>query len=128
MTSDRSAAGPPRWHAAIAWALVGERLALPEPGRPDPTTLVTDLAAVGWTADRIGGHASSRLQREQAWPHPVPPDLRAGTGPAQLHAALAATRTLLGLATLETRPPSGRTRLDANEQRLLRDVPPHHGT
>lgn len=120
-------ADAPRWHAAIAWALVGEEVALPEPGRPDPAVLVADLAAVGWTAARLREHAGDTVADERAWPHQIPPALRRGCGAAQLSAALGRTRGLLGLVTLETRGPSGRTRLDADELRLLRDVPPHHG-
>ena len=118
----------PRWHAALAAALVGEELSLPEPGRPDVGVLLAGLAAVGWTAERVGAHARARVAAEQAWPHAVPPGLRAGCGAAQLHAALGSARTALGLAALETRDPSRRTRLDADEQRLMRDVPPHHGS
>jgi len=125
MTADP---GPPRWHTALAVALVGEELALAEPGRPDVALLLADLAAAGWSADRIGDHARARMAGEQAWPHAVSPRLRAGCGAAQFHAALASARAALGLASLETRGPSVRTRLDPDEQRLMRDVPPHHGS
>ena len=116
----------PRWHAALAMALVGEELVLPEPGRPDVGALLPDLAAAGWPADRIAEHARARALAEQAWPHPVPSALRAGCGAAQFHAAVATARAELGLTSLVTRAPSRRTRLDADEQRLLRDVPPHY--
>ncbi|MDQ7992494.1 MAG: hypothetical protein AAGC63_05865 [Propionicimonas sp.] len=118
----------PRWHAAIAAALVGEELDLPEPGRPEIPGLLADLAREGWPAARIAGHARSRVAGEQPWPHQIPPRLRAGCGAAQLHAALAAARNQLGLGSLEVRGPSRRTRLDSDEQRLMRDVPPHHGS
>ncbi len=119
--------GPARWHAALAWALVGQQVELAEPGSPDPEQLVRDLAARGWPAERIREHAVEVVHAEQPWPHQIPPELRAGTGAAQLFAALGRTRALLGLVALETRAPSARTRLDADELRLMREVPPHHG-
>ena len=115
-----------RWHAAIGYALVGEELGLDEPGAPDPDRLVVGLAAFGWDAARIAAHARAAIETEQPWPHRIPAGLREGCGAAQLHAALERTRALLDLVTLETRGPSTRTRLDADEQRLLRDVPPHY--
>lgn len=118
----------PRWHAALAAALVGEDLDLPEPGRPQLDTLLADLARAGWTGDRIGQHVATAIATGQAWPHPIPPQVRAGCGAAQLHAAIAAAREQLGLGSLEVRVPSRRSRLDPDEQRLLREVPPHHGS
>jgi len=94
---------------------------------PDPERLVAQLADAGWPRERIRAHALGRAADEQPWPHQVPDELRAGCGAAQFYAALGATRALLGLVTLESRPPSGRTRLNPDEERLLRDVPPHHG-
>lgn len=116
----------PRWHAAIGYALVGEDLALDEPVQPDPARLVTDLADAGWDAGRIRAHASAAAEAEHPWPHRIPAELRRGCGAAQLHAALGRTRALLDVVTLETLAPSARTTLDADEQRLLRDVPPHY--
>jgi len=118
----------PRWQAAVGYALTGDDLALDEPGRPEPEALVEALAGAGWSADRIGSHARALLAEEGVWPHPVPSALRAGCGAAQLAAALGRTRALLGLITLETRAPSTRTRLNADELRLMREVPPHHGS
>lgn len=119
-------AAVPRWHAAIGYALVGEELALDEPGAPDAALLVSQLAAAGWDAGRIAAHARATVEAEQPWPHRILFALRAGCGAAQLHAALGRTRALLDVVTLETRGPSGRTALNADEQRLLRDVPPHY--
>ena len=116
----------PRWHAAIGYALVGEELALDEPGVPDPPRLVAELTVAGWDAGRIAEHALTLIEAEQPWPHRIPSALRAGCGAAQLAAALGRTRALLDVVTLETRAPSGRTALNADEQRLLRDVPPHY--
>lgn len=116
----------PRWHAAIGYALVGEELLLAEPAQPDPARLVADLVAAGWDAGQIRAYASAAAAAEQPWPHQIPARLRGGCGAAQLYAALGRTRALLDVVTLETRGPSARTRLDADEQRLLRDVPPHY--
>ncbi len=115
-----------RWHAALGCALTGEELPLAEPGVPDPAALVDDLAALGWTRDRIAAHARAEAAAEHAWPHPVPAALREGCGAAQLAAALVRVREALDLTSLETRPPSPRRRLTPDEVRLLREVPPHH--
>ncbi|MGB7961657.1 MAG: hypothetical protein WCF12_01670 [Propionicimonas sp.] len=117
-----------RWHAAIGFALVGVELAVDEPGQPDPDALAKALVADGWTGDRIAARARARLQAGMPWPHPVPEALRRGCGAAQLLAALGATRAALGIATLVTRSPSVRTRLTPDEVRLVREVPPHHGS
>lgn len=117
-----------RWQAALGYALTGQELALAEYGRPDPVALVADLAEAGWTADRIAGHAHALAAAEVAWPHQVPADLRSGCGAAQFAAALRAARQVLDLASLEVRPPSGRLKLNPDEERLMREVPPHHGS
>jgi hypothetical protein len=114
-----------RWQAALAYALVGAELPLEE-GRADPDAAVAALTDLGWTAERIGTHAREVVAAEQPWPHPVPQALRSGCGPAQFHAAVARARELLGLTTLEVRTPSRRTSLNADERRLLAEVPPHH--
>ena len=119
-------AATPRWHAAIAYALVGEELGLTEPALPEPQRLVAELRDAGWDAERIAVHALGTIEAEQPWPHPIPAELRQGCGAAQLHAALGRTRALLDLVTLETRAPTTRTRLNPDERRLLRDVPPHY--
>jgi hypothetical protein len=115
-----------RWHAALGYALVGVEFDLAEPGAPDPSALVAALADAGWPSERIAAHARTEVAAERTWPHPVPAPLRTGCGAAQLAAALGAARAELGLSALETRPPSRRRALTADEQRLLREVPPHH--
>lgn len=114
------------WHAAIAFALTGEALALGVQPAPDMAALVAQLDAAGWTTERIGAHAHGTLGHE-AWPHPVPDALRAGLGAAQLHAAIGRARAHYGLEVLVVLSPSRRTQLDAHERRLLADVPPHFG-
>ncbi len=115
-----------RWQAGLAFALVGEDLGFAATDGPEAAELVDLLAAAGWTRDRIAAHAASVIAAERPWPHPVPAALREGCGPAQFHAALTGLRQRLGVQTLETRPPSARRRLNADEQRLMREVPPHH--
>ena len=117
-----------RWHAALGYALTGCELELAEPRRPDPQALVAGLDAAGWPASRVGEHARERVADEFAWPHAVPPTLRYGCGAAQFAAALRAVRDLLGLTTLEVRPPTRRSTLNPDEVRLMREVPPHHGS
>ena len=115
-----------RWHEALAFALVGERLDFGVQKAPEPASLVAELGGRGWPVDRVHGLAAQRAAGEQPWPFPVPDALRGGLGAAQFQAALAACRDLLGL-TGEARAPSTRTDLSPAERRLLADVPPHHG-
>ena len=117
-----------RWQAALGYALTGDELEFAETGRPDPVSLVTALADAGWPAQRLEDHARGLAAAEASWPYQVPPALRAGCGAAQLAAALRVARELLDLSNLEVRPPSGRLTLNPDEERLMRDVPPHHGS
>jgi hypothetical protein len=116
----------PRWQAAVAYALTGTEPSVTETGQADPAAALAELASLGWTAERVGAHAREVVAAERPWPHPVPAELRQGCGPAQLQAAVTRARELLGLVTLEVRPPSRRHRLTADEKRLLAEVPPHH--
>lgn len=114
-------------HSALAWALVGEQLDLDPATVLDQDALVTQLAEHGWNAAAIREHAVACHAREEVWPHQVPPELRAGLGAAQWFAALGELRDRLDVVVLEERPPSTRTQLNADERRLLADVPPHFG-
>jgi hypothetical protein len=115
------------WHTALAYALVEQDLDFPASEQPDPAALLTSLTESGWSSERIASHARAVIGAERPWPHPVPTALRQGCGPAQFHAALTRVRELLDLRTWETRSPSDRQQLNADEQRLMREVPPHHG-
>jgi hypothetical protein len=115
-----------RWQAAVGYALTGEELDLTEPGRPDIDALVEELRTAGWPAERIRRYAVATVEAGRAWPGQIPGPLRVGCGAAQLAAAVGRAREQLGLVALETRPPTGRTRLNADEQRLMREAPPHH--
>lgn len=114
------------WHRAIAFALTGTDADFGVQDAPDPATLVAELAERGWDAERIAAHARD-VPGTEPWPHPVPDALRAGLGAAQLHAAIGQARGRLGLEVLTVLPPSRRSRLTADERRLLGEVPPHHG-
>jgi hypothetical protein len=117
----------PKWHSALAFALVGVRVELVETGQPDPQELLVELASMGWDPVRISDHAHEMVAAERPWPHPVPRQLRDGCGAAQFHASVNRARQLLKLESLETLPPSERQELNSDEVRLLREVPPHHG-
>lgn len=116
----------PRWHAAMGFALTGEVLDVTEPGKPDVAACVAALTDLGWTSERLAAHAREEVAAERIWPHPVPDDLRQGCSPSQLQAALLALRHMVGLDVLITRGPSPARALNADERRLLADVPPHH--
>ena len=105
----------------LALALVGERLDFGVQDAPDVPGLLDELAARGWDRERIHhvAHGTS------PWPFPLADADRAALGSAQLFAALRDARRRLGLEVLEVRPRSRRTHLDADERRLLADVPPH---
>jgi len=97
------------WHQALVFAVTGERR--PELGRQD----APDVTAVVALLDGAPRGA-----------HPVPSDLTAGLGAARFAAVLADLRGRLVAAApqpvLASRAP------DADERRLLGDVPPHHGS
>ncbi len=117
---------PAPWHRALGLALTGEELDAGVQDAFDADAAVAALAASGWDAPRISEHAHAVAQAAP-WPHPLTREQRGGIGPAEFHAALLRVREALGLAVLTVLPPSTRTRLDADERRLLSDVPPHFG-
>ena len=101
------AGGATTWHQALAYALTGERRAeLGEQEEPDLEVVVAALAG-----RPLGAYA-------------VPADLRAGIGAAQLAALVTQLRTRLAP---RPRPVLADRAPDADERRLLADVPPHHG-
>lgn len=97
------------WHQALVYAVTGERR--PELGHQDEPDLEVVVDALD---DRPRGA------------YPVPADLRSGIGAAQLAAVLAELRRRL--AASGTRPVLAERRPDADERRLLAEVPPHHGS
>ncbi|HET7725099.1 MAG TPA: hypothetical protein VFK68_10710 [Propionibacteriaceae bacterium] len=112
------------WASDLAACLIGQPVDLP--GSVTGARAVLDaLAERGWPSARIVEVAHARFEAEQEWPFPVSRDVVA-QGPAQWYALVADARALLGLEGI-SRPPSSRTTLDADERRLLGDVPPHWG-
>lgn len=106
----------PAWHQALAYAMTGHRY--PELGRQDRPDL-----------EQVADFLRPRLpDRRTGPPRPVPADLTAGLGPAQLWAAVSELRRRLELDQPVQRAAVADRPLTAEEQRLLRDVPPHHGS
>ena len=97
------------WHQALVYAMTGERR--PELGRQT----APDVAAV-----------VALLGDEPRGAHPVPPDLVDGLGAARFAAVLAELRSRF--ATRAPHPVLVARAPDADERRLLSDVPPHHGS
>jgi hypothetical protein len=113
------------WYQALAYALVGQ---LRKELDPEPRDIGALLEALG------GVHTVARHRRQQrelaggVWPHPVPQALRSGVGPAQFQALLhQAVAAVVAADRPATRPVTSARPPSADEQRLLRDVPPHHG-
>lgn len=125
---------PAAWPDLVALALTGVPLdaagAAPAGGSgggpADPEVIAAALAAAGWDAEAIRAHALAELASGRGWPHIVDPSARRGTSPAQFWAVVKDVRRVLGLETLAVAAPSRRTVLDADERRLLADLPPHH--
>jgi hypothetical protein len=114
---------PPRWHAALAYALLGPPARdLTEPGAPRLDVLLAELGGRELVRDR----AIAARSGGEVWPYEVPPELRAGLGAAQYAAAWAALLTALDPLTTNARPVVADRALTADERRLLADRPPHH--
>jgi hypothetical protein len=109
-------AEPLTWHQALAYAVTGRRY--PELGRQERPDLeqVTEFLR------------PLLADLEPRPPQPVPADLAAGLGPAQLWAAVAELRRRLGVDPSRASTAVADRPLTQEEQRLLRDVPPHHGS
>lgn len=120
MTSEQT---EPRWHAALAYALLGPPARdLPETGTPKVAQLIADLGGVdALRAEAVGARAA------RTWPVAVPAELRRGLGAAQFAAAWTALLSELGPLTTNARPVVADRALTADERRLLADRPPHHG-
>lgn len=122
-------ADQPRWNAALAYAISGRRWDdLAEAGTPD-LALVADRIRQRFPGgpSALQAEITSRRQAGEPWPYDLPADLRAGLGAAQWLAAVAELRQRLAVGPQPDRPVLSNRRPDADEQRLLRDVPPHHG-
>ncbi len=111
-----SVPGPERaWHQALAYAVTGRRLAdLSRQAVPDVEALAVELRTRTAPSELTGSS------------HQVPPDLMEGIGAAQFVAVLGVLRQRLA-ADWPTSTQVARERpLEADDRRLLREVPPHH--
>lgn len=104
---------------ALARALTGEDLAV-----GSVAALADELAAHGFTAERLAEVRRAAQAAERPWPFPVPQEARRAVGFARFDAALAHARAELGLSGLTAAKPAGRP-MNRDEQRLLADRPPH---
>lgn len=114
------------WQAVVAYALTGERLAVTRATDFDAALLARDLVALGWERARVESLAEAAQERGEPYPCPVPSELRPGIGAAQLAAVVRQARLALGLIGADAGSVSTRTDLDADERRLLAEVPPHY--
>ncbi len=118
-----------RWQAALGYALTGCELQLAEPGRPDPQALVEGLDAAGWPASRVAEHAARAGRRRSCLaPRTCRPPFAPAVVPPSSPQRSRRPGSCCSLTTLEVRAPSGRLKLNPDEERLMREVPPHHGS
>ncbi|GAB3922357.1 hypothetical protein GCM10011575_14020 [Microlunatus endophyticus] len=120
---------PARWNAALAYAITGQRWDdLAESGKPELVQLADEIRRrYPGGVEALQARIIGRVQQDEPWPYEVPDDLRAGLGAAQWWAALSQLRRRLAVGPQPDRPVLSDRKPDADEQRLLRDVPPHHG-
>ena len=120
---------PARWNTALAYAITGRRWDdLDESGAPELQRVAEEIGhrfpgGISGLRPEILAH----LRAGEPWPYPVPADLRVGLGAAQWLAAVTRLRELLAVGPQPDRPLLSDRRPDADEERLLREVPPHHG-
>ncbi len=110
---------------AVAAVLTGERSQAPSQAGWRAEPLVDWLASVGWDAARLTARRRNCQQRRSPWPGPLPEDLAAGLEFARYSALLAQVRRLTGTDGLAARIHCGPTVIGPEEERLLREVPPH---
>jgi len=106
---------------AVGYALTGIVPTADGPEPFDPAELVELLGG----ATRLRAHAAETRAAGRPWPHPVPAELRDGLGAAQLYAAVEQARNLVDAPATKVRGPAAAP--GADDLRLLREVPPHHG-
>ncbi|QGN33616.1 hypothetical protein [Microlunatus sp. Gsoil 973] len=121
-------AQPPPWNATLAYAITGQQWSLPESGRPDPVLIAREieLRFPGGLA-AVRSTITERRRAGESWPYQIPAGLRAELGAAQWLAALGDLSRRLGVGPQPERPVLSDRKPDADEERLLREVPPHHG-
>lgn len=109
-------------NAALSFALTGGVVDVADRARWNARDFVADLGVAGWDVQRI----SALAQTGAVWPFPVDAELVAAVGFAQFSAALAQAKSELGLTGWDAPIVSHRSRLTADELRLMHDVPPHY--
>jgi hypothetical protein len=117
------------WQEALAYAVTGIRWAdLDRRAAPDLEDVADTIASRhpgGLPALRE--EIRARRSAGEEWPHPLPVELLRKFGAAQWLAALTQLRRRLQLDPTPQRPVVSGRAPDAEERRLLAEVPPHHG-
>jgi len=112
--------------AAVAEALTGQR---PFAGAAagSPQEAVEVLADLGFDAVRLQQVRRLRQEASEPWPFEVDRELLRRVGFARFGAVLARVRQLTGTDGLVPTVHEGPRVIGPAEQRLLAEVPPHHG-
>ena len=114
------------WHRALAHALTGEDLPLPDGPGPATEALASELETAGWDRSRLRAHAAAARAAGRRWPHPLPLDLADRLPAAQFAAVLAELTGDWRLAPTVRRVRHQQP-LRPEDGRWLRDLPPHFG-
>lgn len=121
----------PEFLHALGLAFTGEALGLSGTGETDGGPAVEGLAqwfaAVGWPVERLQALREQRQADDQPWPFVVDPEVIRPLGFARFLAVQKQARAELGLDGLHPTVHHGPRVIGAAEQRLLAEVPPHHG-
>ena len=114
---------------AVGLSLCGVGVtALGERGEETVERYVADqLTAVGFGAESLQRLRHECQEQERAWPFEAPRELLRAVGFARFGAVLKAVRAELGVDGLVPVVNNGPKVIGPAEQRLLAEVPPHHG-
>ncbi|MGL5406633.1 MAG: hypothetical protein ACRDAX_07625 [Propionibacteriaceae bacterium] len=115
------------FHSALAKALTGEDIDLGEQEKPDIVLALAQLAQVGWDTARIAELRKQCRVSQQPWPIPVPASARGDISAATWLALVSQAIAQLGITDRAQYARVDRP-LTADEQRLVSQVPPHHGS
>lgn len=134
---NRVSVEPVAWHSALCFAITGvwfDDLGVqPAPDLDRVEQLIMQRTPGGEQA--IEADIARRQRLGLAWPYPLsdlpddlPHDVAASIRPAQWLAAAGALRQRFGLDRAGCHRLRSERQPDADELRLLRELPPHHGT
>lgn len=112
---------------AIGWALSGTDVVPPAQPVVRTPAVIGWLESQGWPAERLRQVRTDRMSAELSWPWALPDELAEGLAWAQFHALLTDVRAALGLSGLVSTPRARHRGRQPGDERLLREVPPHHG-